>query len=149
MTKPLLAFLGAAALSLSAASAQNSAPPAAKAPATSPPSDNFVLGLSAVDKEGEGVTIIVTASQTFNVSRSGLTFNGSLNKTDNGGYRLDYLLETNAARGGTIHTGSSAILHPGEAVQLVRNGEQFYNLRLDYYPLREPAKAEPPPVTAH
>ena len=107
MTKLLLALLGAAALSLQAASAQNPAPS---------PSENFALNLSAADKDGENVTVIVTASQTFNLSRTGLTFNGSLNKTDAGGYRLDYLLETSALRGGTIHTGSSVILYPGEPI---------------------------------
>ena len=110
MTKFLLALLGAAVLSLPAAFAQSS---------VSSKDDNFALNLSAADKDGESVTIIVTASQTFNVSRTGLTFNGSLNKNDTGGYRLDYLLETSASRGGTIHTGSSVILHPGEPVQLV------------------------------
>ena len=140
MKKLLLAFLGAVALSLPTAFAQSPTPS---------PGDNFALSLSAADKDGGGVTVIVTASQTFNISRSGLTFNGSLNKTDAGGYRLDYLLETDASHGGTIHTGSSVILRPGEPVQLVKNGEQFYNLRLDRYPPSEPSKTMPSPVAVH
>ena len=140
MTNFLLALLGAATLLLPSAFAQSSA---------SSQDDNFALSLSAADKDGEGVTVIVTASQAFNLSRTGLTFNGSLNKTDTGGYRLDYLLETSAGRGGTVHTGSSVILHPGEPVQLVKNGEQFYNLRPDHYPPPEPAKTAPAPVAAH
>ena len=70
-----------------------------------------------------------------------------MNKTGDGGYRLDYLLETSASRGGTIHTGSSVILRPGDPVQLVKNGGQFYNLRLDRYPRAAPAKPEPSPVS--
>ncbi len=140
MTKLLLALLGAAAFVLAVAFAQSPAPS---------PSDNFVLNLSAVEKEGESISMIVTSPQSFNVSRTGLTFNGTLNKTDTGGCRLDYLLETSASRGGTIHNGSSVILRPGEPVQLVNNGEQFYNLRLDYYPPTQTVKTEPPPVTTH
>ena len=139
MTKLLLALLGAAVLSSPAAFAQSPMPS---------PSDNFVLNLFAVEKDGESISMIVTGSQSFNVSRTGLTFNGTLNKTDTGGYRLDYLLETSASRSGTIHTGSSVVLRPGEPVQLVKNGEQFYNLRLDHYPPTQMDKTEPPPPVA-
>ena len=93
--------------------------------------------------------VIVTSAQTFNVSRSGFTFNGTLARAEGGGLRLDYALETNAERGGSIHTGSSVILTPGEPVQLVKNGEQFYNLRLDRYPPADAAKPGPSPGVAH
>ena len=62
---------------------------------------------------------------------------------------LFYLLKTSAGPGGTIHTGSSVILRPGEPVQLVENGEQFYNLRLDHYPPPDTARPGPPPNITH
>ena len=102
--------------------------------------DNYVLTLSAAGKEGEGLALIVTSSQTFNTSRANFTFNGTLNQTETGAFRLDYLLETHSVNDGTIHTGSSVILRPGEPVQLIKNGEQFYNLRLDRYNSTTPAK---------
>ncbi len=60
-------------------------------------------------------------------------FSGALARLESGAFRLDYLLETHSVSDGTIHTGSSVILRPGEPVQLIKNGEQFYNLRFDRY----------------
>ena len=121
---------------LSAAGAFAESSPASRATTD----DNYVLTLSAVGKEGEGLALIVTSSQTFNTSRSNFTFNGTLNQTETGAFRLDYLLETHSVSDGTIHTGSSVLLRPGEPVQLIKNGEQFYNLRLDRYNAPAPAK---------
>ena len=160
MTKCSLALLCAVALPLPASFAQSPAPtpvpgprrimslPAPEEKSDEKPSDeNLVLTLSPAGKDGEGFSIIVTSSQTFNLSRNGFNFNGTLNRTGNGAYRLDYALETTVPT--TIHTGSSVILRPGEPVQLVKNGEQFYNLRLDHYPPPEAAKPGPPPSITH
>ena len=146
MTKYVLAVLGVAVLLLSAGFAQSPTPtPTPEKSGAKPPDENYVLNLTPAGKDGEGFAVIVTSTQTFSLSRSGLTFTGALARTDAGSLRLDYGLDTNADRGGTIHTGSSVILHPGEPIQLVRNGEQFYNLRLDHYPPPDAAK----PETAH
>lgn len=153
MTKCPLALFCVLLLPLSTALAQNLPPPPNKAPsAGSPeargvhePDENFALVLTPAGKSGEGLMVIVTSAQTFNVSRSGFTFNGTLARAENGALRLDYLLETNAERGGIIHTGSSVLLRPGEPVQLVKNGDQFYDLRLDRYPPPDAPKPAPAP----
>ena len=134
MTTRLLVILCAVAFPL-ALFAQSPTP----VPARAPLDENFVLTLSPAGKDGEGLSVIMTSAQTFNISRSGFTFSGTLQRVG-GGFRLDFLLETNASAGGTIHTGSSVILTPGEPVQLVKNGDQFYNLRLDHYPPPDAAK---------
>ena len=135
MTKHSLAILCAVGLPLATVFAQTPTPTPAKAL----PDENFVLTLSPAGKDGEGLSVIMTSAQTFGISRSGFTFNGTLQRIE-GGYRLDYPLETNASAGGTIHTGSSVVLTPGEPVQLVKNGDQFYNLRLDHYPTPDAPK---------
>ena len=114
-------------LSVPGAFAQN--PPAGKTKTD----DNYVLTLSSAGKDAEGVALIVTSSQTFNTNHNGFTFNGTLNQLESGAFRLDYLLETSHGTSGMIHTGSSVILRPGEPVQLIKNDEQFYNIRLDRY----------------
>ena len=158
MTNRWLALLCAVTLAPTVLSAQGPAPAprrilALPAPEEKsdekPPDENLVLTLSAAGKDGEGFSLIVTSTQTFNLARSGLTFSGTLGRTENGAFRLDYLLETNAHVNGTIHTGSSVILRPGEPVQLLKNGDQFYNLRLDHYPPPDAAKPEPSPAAAH
>ena len=128
----LLLLCAAAILTIPTLSAQSPSPTPTPGKVAAD-DDNYVLALSAAGKEGEGVALIVTWSQTFNVSRGSFTFNGTLSKLESGAFRLDYLLETHSVSDGTIHTGSSVILRPGEPVQLVKNGDQFYNLRLDRY----------------
>ena len=131
----LLLVCGIISLSVPGAFAQSS--PASKTVTD----DNYVLTLSAVGKEGDGLALIVTSSQTFNTSRANFTFSGTLTQLETGPFRLDYLLETHSVNDGTIHTGSSVILHPGEPVQIIKNGEQYYNLRLDRYNAATPTKA--------
>lgn len=156
--KRSLALLFAVGFPLAAVSAQTPPPAPRPAPSAGSPEgrgvrtsaeENFVLTLSPAGKDGEGVSFIVTSAQTFNSSRAGFAFNGTLARTDSGAYRLDYLLETSAEHGGTIHTGASVILTPGEPVQLVKNGDQFYNLRLDHYPPIDAAKPGPSPGIVH
>ncbi len=103
--------------------------------------ENYVLNLSAAGKEGDNLALIVTSSQTFSATHSGFTFNGTLNQTETGAFRLDYLLETTSNGHGIIHTGSSVILRPGEPVQVIKNDEQFYNIRLDRYNASSSAKS--------
>ena len=149
MTTRLLVLLCIAGLPLAAVFAQSPTPTPTKAPfAGSPESrgvhepkdENYVLTLSPAGKDGEGIAVIVTSSQTFNLSHNGFTFNGTLNQQDDGVFRLDYLLDT-LVNGGMVHTGSSVNLRPGEPVQIIKQGEQFYNVRLDRYNAATPAKA--------
>ena len=93
---------------------------------------NYVVTLTPAEKDGTGFSVI-TAAQRFGVSNTQdrLVFNATLFPQKDGSFRLDYRL-TN--EGGGYETLASVFLRLAEPVQLVKNGKQFYNLRLDHYP---------------
>lgn len=108
-----------------------------------PPLDgNYVLTLSRADGKGEDISMLV-ASELFSTFNSKVTFNAKLIQQHDGSFLLFFTLTQ-----GDIITKSTVVLRPGEPVQLVRNGEQFYNLRLDRYNAA-PAKAAPAAAANH
>ena len=134
MTKLPRALLCALLLvPVSAWSAENPTPTPATGDAETFLDANYVVTLAPVEKDGTGFSVI-TAATHFGVSNTEarLVFNGVLSPQKDGSFRLDYRLTND---GGGFEAVASVYLRPGEPIQVVKNGKQFYNLRLDRYPL--------------
>ena len=124
----------AVCLSVAGAFAQSSPTPSPK-PTTpdlsnNPPLDaSYVLALSSADKKGEPEFCVLVAAQNLSVfDEPRLTFNAEIFPQENGSFLLYYTL----VQSGTT-TKTTVILRPGEPVQILKNGDQLYNLRLDRY----------------
>lgn len=130
MTKRLLRLAWVVvSLPLTGMAGENTSPATpAKLPADNPPLEaNYVVALTSADKKGPELSMLV-ASQVFGASNREITFNAQLFPHEKGGFLLYYSLVQ-----GSTETKATVLLHPGEVVQLVKNGDQFYNLRFDRY----------------
>ena len=105
---------------------------------------NYVLTLSPAEKGNEADFAVIVATPEFSLHNGdpGFDFVGKLTPVENGVYLLTYYFEA-----GTAITKSSVLLRPGEPAQIVKNGKQFYNLKLDRYSPSISVKAAPPAAT--
>ena len=148
MRKFWLLRLRAAALPapLSCASAQSSTPAAPEARPDAPGAEsNYVLTLyTPADKRTGPEMAIILALSSFDSARNAaetqtmldlantaqphLHFRGTLQPQKDGRYLLNYFLE---CAGDNASAG--LLLRLGEPVQMIKNGDLYFNLRLERY----------------
>lgn len=109
---------------------------------------NYVLTLTATDKDQPAKELaVVVAAASFNVSSAqpATTFSGKLFPQEGGLYEVSYQLGSDvavptgkSANGGfeniqyrSVSTVSSVLLRLGEPVQIIRDGDRTYTLRID------------------
>lgn len=128
---------------------------------------NFVLTISINDKQQIGKEVsIVVATPIFQTASSQptMTFNGVVRQQENGVFLVDYQLgiqmpvttemaaPANSQRTFTsvqyqnISTKSTVLLHLGVPIQIIKDGERVYTLKLDRYDATAKAPAVPAPA---
>ncbi len=104
---------------------------------------NYVLTLTLKEKETAVWELgVVVASRTFNNSAAqpNTNFTGRVLPQENGSFLVDYQLGRNVAvpNGNSIDyrsaaTKSSVLLRLGEPVQIIKDGNQAFTLKLERY----------------
>ena len=150
-------FCVSVALPVSGMFAQNDAPTIPRPPRLPVSSDNaapshldgnYVLTLTSTEKDQPGRELsVVVATPTFSTSsvQPIVTFSGKMFPQEGGVFQLDYQISGTVALPTTkgpantftnveyrsITTVSSVLLHLGEPVQIIKDGDQTYTLKID------------------